>query len=301
MEERVDHRSYETQGIDLIPTVHEGKSVTIEEKRLKEEYEEKIFRGEEAVLKHTDIRNLNNAIREHNQEIRIIMYMKKLREQMEKIMTPVKIRIVAFEQSFAEKLERLRAEIVCLTIKIRTAVNLKNEADQQLSSNKKYIKHLEPVRKESIEELKAQKRILKQQINSLTGLFSGKKREELTERIESLDREIYIFIENSKYANDAEKEIAKLNDISEKTGQKIQMMQDLREEKIEEYANIKSEIIQEDRESIQMERISIRPGIESQYWNNKEKREFEKIAQNIDKKLDGAPINSGRSIRISFE
>ena len=35
-DEKVDHRSYEAQGIDLIPTVHEGKAVTILEKRFDE-------------------------------------------------------------------------------------------------------------------------------------------------------------------------------------------------------------------------------------------------------------------------
>jgi len=90
---RVDHRSYEEQGLDLIPTLHEGKYITMEERRLQAEYQEKISRGEKAQLIHTDIRSLNNAIREHNKEIKLLAELRKLQTKMDKIMQPVLTRI----------------------------------------------------------------------------------------------------------------------------------------------------------------------------------------------------------------
>ncbi len=50
MAARIDHRSYKEQGIDLIPTIHEGYEVRAMEKRIK-----------------TVIGELNRAIRQFNQ------------------------------------------------------------------------------------------------------------------------------------------------------------------------------------------------------------------------------------------
>jgi len=285
MEERIDHRSYKDQGVDLIPTIHEGKSVTIAEKRLKEEYEQKLSRGESAVLQHTEIRDLNNAIREHNHEIRIIAELKKLRAQMESIIVPVKDRIEAIEQNFAEKLERLRAEIICLTVKIRKAVDLKGKADEQINSNEAYIEDLSPVRKEKIEELQLERKALKKQLDNTAGLFSGKRKDDLTDRIESLDSEISILKENRKYAIDAQKEIKRLRSISNNTGIKIEQMQEQRNERVEEYSSVEATIPQETRKSIQIERLSIRSEIEQDYIEETGALKFRLEADKVDKKM----------------
>lgn len=50
----------------------------------------------------------------------------------------------------------------------------------------------------------------------MTGLFQGKKREELAERIENLQNEIDLYKENRKYALQAQKEIDGLKVTSEK-------------------------------------------------------------------------------------
>lgn len=285
MEERIDHRSYKDQGVDLIPTVHEGKAVTIEEKKRKEEYEQKLANGEKAVLQHTEIRDLNNQIREHNQEIRIIAEMKKLRTRMEEILAPVKVRIEAIEQNFAEKLERLRAEIIGLTIRIRRSVDLKGKADEKIASNKKFIDDLAPVRKEQIDELMLERKTLQKQLDTTTGLFSSKKREELSERIRSLDMEISLLKENRKYATDASKEISRLQEDSKNLGDQIEQLQTSRKEKIEEYVTIEDQIPAEKKQEVHSERIVIRSEIEKEYIEEKGLLKFRLEADKIDKKL----------------
>ncbi len=128
----VDHRSYTEQGLDIIPTVHEGKSITAMERRYKEEYEAKIARGEDATPRHTEVRELNLAIKEHNTEVRMIAEIKKLQEQLRHIIEPVVERLENIKNSAAETLERLRAEIINLTVKIRKAVDIKGRADEKI-------------------------------------------------------------------------------------------------------------------------------------------------------------------------
>ena len=285
MEERMDHRSYKDQGVDLIPTIHEGKAVTIAEKRLKEEYGQKIASGESAVLQHTEIRDLNNTIREHNREIRIIAEMKKLRDQMETIMAPVKERIAAFEQSIAEKLEHLRGEIISLTVKIRKGVDLKGKTDEQIVSNEAYIKDLAPVREEKIEEIQLERKTLENQLNATISLFSEKKREDLKDRIDALNSEISLLKENRKYAADAQKEVNRLKKASEITGKQIDQMKLKRKTRVEEYVSIEGQIPQDERLSVQMERLSIRSGIEKVYIEENGAQEFYLEADKIDKKM----------------
>lgn len=285
MEERIDHRSYKDQGVELIPTIHEGKAVTISEKRLKEEYDQKIASGESAVLQHTEIRDLNNTIREHNREIRIIAEMKKLRDQMETIMAPVKERIAALEQSIAEKLEHLRGEIISLTVKIRKGVDLKGKTDEQIVSNEAYIKDLNPVREEKIEEIQLERKTLENQLNATTGLFSEKKREDLKDRIDALNSEISLLKENRKYAADAQKEVNRLKKASEITGKQIDQMKLKRKARVEEYVSIEGQIPQDERFSVQTERLSIRSEIEKNYIEENEAQEFLLEADKIDKKM----------------
>ena len=296
MEERIDHRSYKDQGVDLIPTVHEGKAVTIAEKRLKEEYEQKIARGEEAILQHTEIRDLNIAIREHNRELRIIAEMKKLRAQLEKIIAPIKERIEAAAQSIAEKLERLRVSIVTLGMKIHRAVDTKAQDDEQIAQNQAYIKDLAPIRKERLDELRQERKTLKSQLDSTTGLFSGKKREDLQERLDRLDAEIDLQKENRKYALTAQKEIDHLKEASEKAGKQINIMQEQRVEKIATYTEIVSQIPEDQIEVIRQERLTLRPDIEKEGVARDEIVEFHLEAEKIDEKMEGHE----RRIKISF-
>ncbi len=284
MEERVDHRSYEEQGLDLIPTKHEGKAVTIAEKRLKEEYDRKIANGEDAVLQHTDVRNMNIAIQEHNQEIKIIAEMKRLREQMAQIIKPVKARIVEIENGIAEKLEILRAELISLGLKIKKAVSLKGEADEKIKANQEYINDLHPVRKSRLEAIRKEKQSLQEQYASL-GMFSGKKREELRARIEFIDNEISLLSENRKYARQAKQEITRLQAISDKTDKQIKEMKTDYSQKESEYIKTEASIPVNQEESIKQERENIRTTVENDYFGKKMSEEAVMESERIDRKL----------------
>lgn len=278
----VDHRSYERQGLELIPTLHEGKAVTIAEKKLREEYEEKIAAGEPSVLKHTDIRNLNEAIRMHNNEIKIIAEMKKLQAQMQELIKPVVERLEQFGQSIAEKLERLRAEIIVTSIKINKSVEVKGRADEQIAVEQQYIKDLAPIRKEKLDELQLQLKSLKKQYASMNGLFSGKKREELAERIENLQNEIDLYKENRKYALQAQKETDGLKVTSEKIGHQIEELKIVHDSKVEEYRGLEATVSEEDSLRVRQERLSVRPDIESKLETDKK---FHIEAEKVDRTL----------------
>ncbi len=286
MEERIDHRSYKDQGVELIPTIHEGKSVTIAEKRIKEEYERKIANGENAEIKHTEIRDLNNAIREHNTEIRIIMELKKLRQQLSKLLEPLKVKYDLWKANWAEKLERLRVEIIRIRLHIKHTSDTKGKADEAIKSNEQYIKDLAPIRTERLDELRSERNMLKKQIDKMTGLFSKKKKTELQERIEALDAEIKIQTENRTYANNAKKEIEKLREISAQAGEQLMILKTSSDEKIKEYCSVQAQVPDDEKEHVWTERLSIRSTIESEGVERKEKFDFRLEADKIDKLLE---------------
>ena len=294
IEERVDHRSYEEQELDLIPSIHEGKAVTIAEKRLKEEYDRKIANGEDAVLQHTDIRNMNIAIQEHNQEIRIVAEMKRLRQQMAQIINPVKARLAEFEQGIAEKLEIIRAELILLGIRIQRAVSLKGEVDERIRFNQAYINDIQPVRKTRLEVLRKEKRLLLEQYESL-GPFSLKKREKLQDRIESMDNEIYILSENQKYARRAKQEIDRLQEVSDKADTQIKEMRRQYSRKEDSYLKIESTIPIDQVIIINQRRQNIRPSIERRYVNKKRSYEYTKEAERLDAKMTNYDIKTPHS------
>ena len=281
----VDHRSYERQGLDLIPTIHEGKAVTIAEKKLREEYEEKIAAGKTAVLKHTDIRNLNEAIRMHNNEIKIIMEIKKLQVQMQELIKPVVERLEQFGQSIAEKLERIRAEIIVTSSRLRKSVEVKGKADDQILADQQYIKDLAPIRKEKLEELQLQLKSLKKQHARMTGLFQERKREELSKRIEILQNEFDVYKGNRKYALQAQREIDGLKVTSEKVGKQIEELQIVHDSKIEEYRGLESMVSDEESLRVRQERLSLRPDIEKEFRFDDGKLNFKLESAKIDKKL----------------
>ncbi|MDO4509689.1 MAG: MobQ family relaxase [Lachnospiraceae bacterium] len=281
----VDHRSYERQGLDLIPTVHEGKAVTIAEKKLKEEYELKIANGEPAFIKHTDIRNLNNAIKMHNNEIKIIAEMKKLQAQMQELIKPVVERLEQFGQSISEKLERIRAEIIVTSLRLKKSVEVKGKADGQIVADQQYIKDLAPIRKERLEELQLQLKSLKREYDGMNGLFQAKKKEELAERIENLQGEVELYKENRKYAVKAQKEIDGLMITSDKVGHQIEELQVMKNTKVDEYKKIESLVTESDILLVRQERFTLRPSIEKEYELVVDKMRFQNEACAVDRKL----------------
>nr|MCR5399355.1 hypothetical protein [Lachnospiraceae bacterium] len=66
-----------------------------------------------------------------------------------------------------------------------------------------------------------------------------------------------------------EKEIARLRTYSNELGKKISDMMKRREELREEYAAAESKILLEERETVELERIKIRPDVEMEYAGNR--------------------------------
>ncbi len=307
MEERVDHRSYEEQGLELIPTIHEGKAVTIVEKRLKEEYDHKIAMGEDAVLQHTDVRNVNIAIREHNQEIRIIAEIKKLREQISHIIKPVRERIETIEHSLAEKLEVLRMELINLRLKIKETVTLKSQMDEKLRFSKEYICESVPVRESRLDSLRNEKKTLLNMYKNSTGSFSRKRKEGIHERLEYVDREISILTDDLQYTKQAEMEIEGLQAASEQAEETIIGLR-LKENSIEtEYKKAEAEIPFDQIESVNQERIQVRNHLEkSQAINHRNFAGYKTEEKIVDRKLKSSIDNlthtnaMGQTPRISL-
>lgn len=273
----VSHLSYAKQGLDLIPTIHEGKQITALERRLEN--------GEMYNIEHTDIRGLNIAIKEHNKELKIIADLKKLQIQMKELIRPVVERLEQFGNSIAEKLERIRAELIVTSSRLKKSVEIKGKADEQIIAEQQYINELAPIRKEKLEELQQQLESLKKQYAGMTGLFQGKKKEKLAERIESLQNELNLYKENCKYALQAQKEIDGLKVTSEKVGHLIVELKTVHDSKIEEYRSLESTISGEDTPTVKQERLSLRPGIEKEMETDVSQSEFRFEADKIDKKL----------------
>lgn len=277
---RVDHRSYADQGLDIIPTVHEGKSVTAMERRYKEEYEARIARGEDATPRHTEVRELNLAIREHNVEVRMIAEIKNLREQLRQIVEPVVERLENMKNSVAETLERLRAEIVSLTVRIRKAVDVKGRTDEKIAMNESFLKDLAPGRNGRVDELR-------ERAEELTKKLEGKSDDEKSDlrvRIDNLKNAAEITMENEGYADAAKAEIDRLKKISEVVGEQIEEMKARRDELKQEYTEVNDDVSEEMRPVVEKERLELRPVIESEYFDE-DVVSFNSSAKSIDEEL----------------
>ena len=127
MSERIDHRSYKEQGLDLIPTVHMGKRAVTEERRLR------------AYGGHTELYKLNQAIQEHNAEVRLLMELRRLKELMEQLLLQASKRISVAARSIAEKLERLRAVMIITSIRKKQLAAAKEETEERIRMTREYL------------------------------------------------------------------------------------------------------------------------------------------------------------------
>ena len=285
MVERIDHRSYKEQGIDLIPTIHEGKSISIQEKRFEEEYKEKIARGDKtAVRQHTEIRMINNSIREHNSKIRIIEEMQNLRIQLENIMKPARERLNVLYNNISERLENLRCEIICVCLKIHNTTVIRNDAYNKIKTNNEYLKDLNPSDNEYIEEIKKEIKNLKQ-IDSKSIWISPKKHYAIQEKIERLTNYLSLNQENVELANKANSEITLLKKTVSGADESIEIMKNDYSKLLEYYRQVESLIEPEHINDIGLERLSIRSTVEQQYITADNQFRFTTIANKVDDEL----------------
>lgn len=276
---RVDHRSYKRQGLDIIPMIHEGPEITALELKYEEEYQQKLSQGIDAIPRHTEIRELNIAIHEHNEEIKIVMELKKLKQKMEGILKPVVERLEDIGHTIAEKLEKLRIGIVLNRIKKQESVELLAEAEEKNKNNELYIHDLSPVQEEKIVSLSKELKNEKQKLQ--TGHLSKSERKEKEENIEYLENAISLYTENRKLALNAENEIDSLKK------QNITL-----KDNIKKYENVISAYWEKynkmmmnpsvNAEELQQERLRIRPALEDQYVPEEQKIVFKNESQRMD-------------------
>ena len=131
-------------------------------------------------------------------------------------------------------------------------------------------------------EFQLQLKSLKKQYASMNGLFSGKKREELAEKIENLQNEITLYKENRKYALLAREEMDGLKVTSEKVGNQIEELKIVHDSKVEEYRGLEATVSEEDSLRVRQERLSVRPDIESKLETDKK---FHIEAEKVDRTL----------------
>ncbi len=282
IDERVDHRSYKDRGLDLIPTVHEGKAVTIEEKHLKEEYERKIAAGEHAVQQHTDIRNLNNAIRLHNEEVRLIADLNKLKEQMKELLKPVILRVENLGKSVAERLESLRISIIDATLKIRKSVDMLAVLKEKVEAHRQYIKALKPVSKLRLKELESELQIIENKLHSVNKLFQKNKYDELQQKQDNLQAQIELYKENLQLANTATRAMNQLAKRSDELSESIAKDDAQKLEMIQEYQKTMKAIPLYEQESVDKHRKVIRSQMEDAQDRSED---FVIVAESVDKQL----------------
>lgn len=269
LDERVDHRSYADQGLELIPTVHEGKAVTIEEKRLQEEYEKKLARGEDAFLEHTEIRSLNIAIREHNEGVRLIIELRRLKAVLDNIIEQASARITYLSHSIAEKLEHLRASMIVTKVWENRAAASKLEASERIQMTEDLITSLSQP-----DNLSERRKTLENELSK----SRGRRKKEIKEKLEALEYEISVHEDNLKYASQAREEVRHLRDTSELATRKIRTLR-------ERFRRLKKTYEELDDPEVMERRLIIRPDIESQYQNYIAPRCFQNMAEELDGEL----------------
>lgn len=262
MDIRVSHLSYENQGIELIPTIHEGKEITIEEKRLKEQYEEIKSIETDAVSKHTYIREMNNEIREHNRNVMMKFELDELKNKMHELMKPVLERIDAIKMSLAEQIENLRCDIIQLRIKIKHIVSIKGECDIKLREAELYLKDLNKVRDEKDIDIKIEELKLKGQ--NIVGTSRLKK--ELETKIKLLEQKRQLIIENRELAQAVMTDVHNLKEESQALDVNLTDFKVKKEQKMAEYSNLMEEIPIDDP-TFEAERLKIRATLEGALSN----------------------------------
>ena len=280
--EKVSHLSYAEQGLDLIPTIHEGKAITNLEKKYAEDSKEI----------HTEIRNLNNAIRHHNCEILLIEEIKNINLSIKEFFNSVQDRIDSLGQSIADTLERIRVELILIRRNLSHAIKLKDQVYEELSLKESYLKPMSPD-KTTITTLSNKKNKLQHEYDSLNPLMYKKKRESIAEQIGYVESQIDVYKEHLKNSKLVRTEISKLQNSSDKLNVRIEKYNILLKEKLDDYYSIENSISDENRENVDIERIRLRTIYEMKAKQKINEIEFNDARELIDKKL----INYSQEIK----
>lgn len=127
---RIDHRSYADQGLDLVPTQHEGPQVTAAEREAERRAAEE-GRPYEPV---TRVREANEAIREAN----------RIQRAAERAIQAVQERFARAAEAVREQLERVRERVQTPSDAARAPEAPKTDPEPDQTQNKPLERVLEP-------------------------------------------------------------------------------------------------------------------------------------------------------------
>lgn len=253
-DERVDHRSYERQGLEIMSTKHLGPAVSQMEKR-----NIKTERGD--INRH--IKMINRMIKLYNEEIA------RLKEEAKQLVKSVKEKVI----KVAGNLEQLRKNVLCV-------VYAEKDNDSKIKRYRELVPKGMDVIKRAYDLLRKQERLKEERQAYLNVLNNGKekrkRKEKAEESLKQVQMEIYQidrklrdlpsfykiysmydmeeYIQNEEWYGDT---ISRL----EKTAEKIETNKAIA---YLEYDIERNKIEPENEKDVEEERNKIRPEMEQQ-------------------------------------
>lgn len=167
-DERVDHRSYERQGLDILPTRHLGVAASQMEKR-----------GVK-----TELGNINRKIKKKNNLIKALAQkISNLTEEAMRIAYDVKKKL----KDLALFLEQLRSHFICIEYVQIDNVEEQRKIKEDLIQNTEEVEKVLAIR----EEMDAKQELKSKYAKRSVETTSGVERLQLREAIEKLEEEVY--------------------------------------------------------------------------------------------------------------
>ena len=298
-DERIDHRSYERQGLEILPTKHLGTAASQMEKR-----NIKTDRGEA----NRHIKIVNNMIRFCNNEIA------KLKEEAKQLAQSVKDKVI----KAARNLEQLRKNFLC-------TVYAEKDNDKKIEQYRELVPKGMDVIKKAYElmrkrdRLNEEKRSYEMVVNARKE--KKKRKEQAGEALREVQMELYQIdralrdlphfyrmysmyemeecIENEERYGDVISRLEKMTDKIEENQAIAYLEYDIAKDKVEP----------EDKKEVAEERIRIRPEMEQQakeelkdvYGREFDGYLFEGAVEETDELLDGKMAARAEKIEINQE
>lgn len=254
IDERVDHRSYERQGVEIVPTKHLGMAASQMEKR-----NIRTERGEN----NRHIKMVNKMIKFYNEEIA------KLKEEAKQLAQNVKDKVI----KVARNLEQLRKSFLC-------TVYAEKDNNKKIERYRKLVPKDMDVIKRAYDLIRNEQRLKEEKqayVNVINNRREKKKRKQLAEEslrqvnmeLYQIDRKLrnlpnfykmYSVYEMEECIGNEER-YGEIISRLEKTADKIDMNKAL---VYLEYDSAKGKVESEDKEAVEEERGKIRPEMNKQ-------------------------------------
>ena len=242
MEERIDHRSHATRGLDEHPTVHEGVIAQALERK--------------GII--SDRCELNRQIKADNALLR------ELKAQVKKLLQAVKNTLPAL----AEAMESLREKMIVFRYQVRHILSGKEHIEKKLKILQpeltRYIRIAEQIKEKSKE-----RKMLLAEKKATPIIQIPKHRElsrriaELTEELEELRSEKALLLQSLQYTEDTgvdviRKDVSTMEASLKRLEQQEQKYTAELENALKEYAELQEQAAEFDADELMSERLAIR-------------------------------------------